>query len=72
MQIYRKPRQRRLRIESEWFSLIDEKMPLAFWASVAHEVRRRRVTRKQTAKMASLVAEQRKLWQQGTTKCKQI
>ena len=72
MQIYRKPRQRRLRIESEWLSLIDEKMPLAFWASVAHEVRRRRVTRKQTAKMAALVAEQRKLWNERTTKCKQI
>ena len=72
MQIYRKPRQRRLRIESEWFSLVDEKMPLAFWASVAHEVRRRRVTRKQTAKMAALVAEQRKLWNDRTTKCKQI
>ena len=41
MQIYRKPRQRRLRIESEWFSLVEERMPLAFWASVAHEVRRR-------------------------------
>jgi len=72
MQIYRKPRQRRLRIETEWFSLVDERMPLAFWASVAHEVRRRRVTRKQTAKMAALVAEQRKLWQDHDDKCKNI
>ena len=72
MQIYRKPRQRRLRIETEWFSLVDERMPLAFWASVAHEVRRRRVTRKQTAKMAALVAEQRKRWNDRADKCKNI
>ena len=72
MQIYRKPRQRRLRIEAEWFSLIDERMPLAFWATVAHEVRRQRVTRKQTAKMAALVQSQRKLWKDDPTKCKKI
>ena len=39
MQLYRKPRERRVRIESEWFALADERMPLAFWVSVAHEVR---------------------------------
>jgi len=72
MQLYRKPRERRVRIESEWFALADERMPLAFWVSVAHGVRRRRGTRRQTGKMAALVAEQRKLWQDRPNKCKQI
>ena len=72
MQLYRKPRQRKLRIEAEWFSLVDERMPMAFWVTVAHEVRRRRVTRRQTDKMAALVTEQRKLWKVGADGCKQI
>lgn len=72
MQLYRKPRERRVRIESEWFALADERMPLAFWVSVAHEVRRRRVTRRQTGKMAALVAEQTKMWKDRSTYCKQI
>lgn len=72
MQLYRKPRERRVRIESEWFGLADERMPLAFWVSVAHEVRRRRVTRRQTDKMAALIAEQTKMWKDRSTSCKQI
>ena len=63
MQLYRKPRQRKLRIEAEWFSLVNERMPMAFWATVAHEVRRRRVTRSQRSKMRALVDEQKKIWQ---------
>jgi hypothetical protein len=62
MQIYRKPRERRVRIEAEWFGLVNERMPWAFWCAVSHEVRRRRVTRRQTAKMKALVEEQRRLW----------
>lgn len=63
MKLWRKPRERRLRIEAEWFSLVNDRMPMAFWATVAHEVRRRRVTRSQRGKMRALVDEQKKIWQ---------
>lgn len=62
MQIYRKPKERRTRIEAEWFGLLDERMPMAFWCAVSHEVRRRRVTRKQTGKLKALIQEQRRIW----------
>ena len=62
MRLYRKPKEKRTPIEASWFSLIDEKMPLAFWASVSPEIRRKRIPRNQKSKLKALIEEYKNAW----------